>query len=137
MIRRTPRSTRTDTLFPYTTLFRSAQRPGSLFYGYASTYLMRILAGAGADERKDYAPDCGDGTGFGDAAGRRRRNQLGQSARRKVGGGTDTALRRVGSEVYYRVRGEARISRRWSRTRQARTSTGSSPPRPIESLMYH
>src|SRR3546814_10931492 len=26
MIRRTPRSTRTDTLFPYTTLFRSARR---------------------------------------------------------------------------------------------------------------
>src|SRR3546814_13351267 len=26
MIRRTPRSTRTDTLFPYTTLFRSAER---------------------------------------------------------------------------------------------------------------
>src|SRR3546814_15430671 len=28
MIRRPPRSTRTDTLFPYTTLFRSACRPG-------------------------------------------------------------------------------------------------------------
>src|SRR3546814_8064185 len=28
MIRRTPRSTRTDTLFPYTTLFRSLQRHG-------------------------------------------------------------------------------------------------------------
>src|SRR3546814_9789186 len=27
MIRRPPRSTRTDTLFPYTTLFRSADRP--------------------------------------------------------------------------------------------------------------
>src|SRR3546814_8138259 len=27
MIRRPPRSTRTDTLFPYTTLFRSHQRP--------------------------------------------------------------------------------------------------------------
>src|SRR3546814_12063130 len=27
MIRRTPRSTRTDTLFPYTTLFRSARLP--------------------------------------------------------------------------------------------------------------
>src|SRR3546814_3027147 len=27
MIRRPPRSTRTDTLFPYTTLFRSAKRP--------------------------------------------------------------------------------------------------------------
>src|SRR3546814_17198688 len=30
MIRRTPRSTRTDTLFPYTTLFRSARRQASL-----------------------------------------------------------------------------------------------------------
>src|SRR3546814_6244005 len=29
MIRRPPRSTRTDTLFPYTTLFRSAGRPES------------------------------------------------------------------------------------------------------------
>src|SRR3546814_18568736 len=28
MIRRPPRSTRTDTLFPYTTLFRSAHRAG-------------------------------------------------------------------------------------------------------------
>src|SRR3546814_13392529 len=30
MTRRPPRSTRTDTLFPYTTLFRSAQSPASL-----------------------------------------------------------------------------------------------------------
>src|SRR3546814_7086408 len=30
MIRRPPRSTRTDTLFPYTTLFRSRPRPGPL-----------------------------------------------------------------------------------------------------------
>src|SRR3546814_1062628 len=30
MIRRPPRSTRTDTLFPYTTLFRSARRRGQL-----------------------------------------------------------------------------------------------------------
>src|SRR3546814_2484434 len=29
MIRRPPRSTRTDTLFPYTTLFRSWPRPGA------------------------------------------------------------------------------------------------------------
>src|SRR3546814_4104105 len=28
MIRRPPRSTRTDTLFPYTTLFRSCKKPG-------------------------------------------------------------------------------------------------------------
>src|SRR3546814_3051076 len=31
MIRRPPRSTRTDTLFPYTTLFRSKQQPLLLF----------------------------------------------------------------------------------------------------------
>src|SRR3546814_9230300 len=30
MIRRPPRSTRTDTLFPYTTLFRSSRRAGCL-----------------------------------------------------------------------------------------------------------
>src|SRR3546814_4733795 len=30
MIRRPPRSTRTDTLFPYTTLFRSLGEPGAL-----------------------------------------------------------------------------------------------------------
>src|SRR3546814_11636661 len=30
MIRRPPRSTRTDTLFPYTTLFRSAKEVGDL-----------------------------------------------------------------------------------------------------------
>src|SRR3546814_3987945 len=30
MIRRPPRSTRTDTLFPYTTLFRSGEHLGSL-----------------------------------------------------------------------------------------------------------
>src|SRR3546814_18494045 len=33
MIRRPPRSTRTDTLFPYTTLFRSPRRPEGLHQG--------------------------------------------------------------------------------------------------------
>src|SRR3546814_8327585 len=33
MIRRPPRSTRTDTLFPYTTLFRSLRRVGNLRAG--------------------------------------------------------------------------------------------------------
>src|SRR3546814_497820 len=36
MIRRPPRSTRTDTLFPYTTLFRSDERPAGI-YLYATT----------------------------------------------------------------------------------------------------
>src|SRR3546814_1628480 len=35
MIRRPPRSTRTDTLFPYTTLFRSLGRAGSVAGGDA------------------------------------------------------------------------------------------------------
>src|SRR3546814_17317051 len=34
MIRRPPRSTRTDTLFPYTTLFRSKARPGDARLGH-------------------------------------------------------------------------------------------------------
>src|SRR3546814_7591845 len=33
MIRRPPRSTRTDTLFPYTTLFRSFMMVAAVFYG--------------------------------------------------------------------------------------------------------
>src|SRR3546814_7186657 len=36
MIRRPPRSTRTDTLFPYTTLFRSAQRLHCPAEGYGA-----------------------------------------------------------------------------------------------------
>src|SRR3546814_13412351 len=34
MIRRPPRSTRTDTLFPYTTLFRSADLPAPLLHAF-------------------------------------------------------------------------------------------------------
>src|SRR3546814_2660453 len=33
MLRRPPRSTRTDTLFPYTTLFRSGAMPSSVYSG--------------------------------------------------------------------------------------------------------
>src|SRR3546814_18729403 len=40
MIRRPPRSTRTDTLFPYTTLFRSGYRPPELFW--ATSVPMKI-----------------------------------------------------------------------------------------------
>src|SRR3546814_10423313 len=36
MIRRPPRSTRTDTLFPYTTLFRSVAEP---FFGLPDTFI--------------------------------------------------------------------------------------------------
>src|SRR3546814_12776001 len=71
MIRRPPRSTRTDTLFPYTTLFRSAEvnmKAGSLYYHFASkdelaTEVMRIGVEAieavvrrGLDDATDRSP---------------------------------------------------------------------------------
>src|SRR3546814_4432275 len=51
MIRRPPRSTRTDTLFPYTTLFRSCERAAGeprhcapvSFFGISSPMLMRLV----------------------------------------------------------------------------------------------
>src|SRR3546814_2577552 len=47
MIRRPPRSTRTDTLFPYTTLFRSVVAPDMV---HRSALVDRELAGRGAVE---------------------------------------------------------------------------------------
>src|SRR3546814_4012437 len=41
MIRRPPRSTRTDTLFPYTTLFRSLRAAGGV--GVASTLVLSMV----------------------------------------------------------------------------------------------
>src|SRR3546814_2250092 len=56
MIRRPPRSTRTDTLFPYTTLFRSAggvstARPGGLHRLRAGPAARPVPCGAGAAGR--------------------------------------------------------------------------------------
>src|SRR3546814_3528262 len=64
MIRRPPRSTRTDTLFPYTTLFRSNARGvcsgvGSSQHLYATNFLsngpqgalLPVAAGVGLDRR--------------------------------------------------------------------------------------
>src|SRR3546814_11189611 len=56
MIRRPPRSTRTDTRFPYTTLFRSAAGAGR-----------RLRAGGGPDRPGQRG---GDGAGRGQPAGR-------------------------------------------------------------------
>src|SRR3546814_3552637 len=61
MRRRPPRSTRTDTLFPYTTLFRSAARPApeeALRQRMAATQVVKLLARAGkqrqpADDDRD------------------------------------------------------------------------------------
>src|SRR3546814_1738243 len=47
MIRRPPRSTRTDTLFPYTTLFRSGERPAGVSNLHQSAGRDRKLLGSG------------------------------------------------------------------------------------------
>src|SRR3546814_8504041 len=70
MIRRPPRSTRTDTLFPYTTLFRS--------YGLSALHRLRETIETGTDaavdqlaaQLDDEAPEDGgiDGRGDGDVA---------------------------------------------------------------------
>src|SRR3546814_7421228 len=60
MIRRPPRSTRTDTLFPYTTLFRSPSRttsscaPASLI-GRGDAFGECVTVGEASDDCRDYA----------------------------------------------------------------------------------
>src|SRR3546814_2816084 len=60
MIRRPPRSTRTDTLFPYTTLFRSEVTAAGLF-GYDRPLHFEIGFGGGEHlaYRADLLPDHG------------------------------------------------------------------------------
>src|SRR3546814_6075569 len=66
MIRRPPRSTRTDTLFPYTTLFRSRQTSGL-------GSVARARSGGHQQSRGQplYRRCGGAGAGDGDAAGAR------------------------------------------------------------------
>src|SRR3546814_18651861 len=56
MIRRPPRSTRTDTLFPYTTLFRSARAAGAA----AARFLGpdRTRPQEGAEDRRRFRPSA-------------------------------------------------------------------------------
>src|SRR3546814_17793746 len=52
MIRRPPRSTRTDTLFPYTTLFRSVHRPEVDIDGHAPDDGLELLGAEVARQQK-------------------------------------------------------------------------------------
>src|SRR3546814_7645628 len=54
MIRRPPRATRTDTRFPYTTLFRSRHRAGALPAGAGRRHADRL-----ADDRRARRGDTG------------------------------------------------------------------------------
>src|SRR3546814_15222635 len=53
MIRRPPRSTRTDTLFPYTTLFRSGRNPRREIFEAEDAELLDLLAAKGGDRDRD------------------------------------------------------------------------------------
>src|SRR3546814_20135219 len=56
MIRRPPRSTRTDTLFPYTTLFRSPRRkPGEAMTNAEVTLASILEPIAAAEDPEDHA----------------------------------------------------------------------------------
>src|SRR3546814_6243688 len=61
MIRRPPRSTRTDTLFPYTTLFRSLVRLGTLAAVMAVLdVLLRVVPRATTGGHRDRHEQAGD-----------------------------------------------------------------------------
>src|SRR3546814_11219678 len=67
MIRRPPRSTRTDTLFPYTTLFRSALagEDGDLLAAgleEVAALVQQRLQGTDADQRRGAFPGQGHGS---------------------------------------------------------------------------
>src|SRR3546814_3260604 len=85
MKRRPPRSTRTDTLFPYPTLFRSAVRalaPGARVEPRGGR---RSLAARGGADRRPRRTRCVGGDGAGGA----RRSALRRVVRpRRAGGGT-------------------------------------------------
>src|SRR3546814_19683251 len=58
MMRRPPRSTRTDTLFPYTTLFRSRQGRGAMAQEiYFATNRRVVKDGADAEISEEFHPD--------------------------------------------------------------------------------
>src|SRR3546814_6503331 len=59
MIRRPPRSTRTDTLFPYTTLFRSLIMPGEIAPAHRHTQaaLRFIVEGSGAYRSEEHTSE--------------------------------------------------------------------------------
>src|SRR3546814_4867216 len=87
MIRRPPRSTRTDTLFPYTTLFRLTRRQGL-------GYIARIAYAAIGNKRYASAVQCLGHIGDG---GDLRHAHAGHDTRGADGAGAYTDLDAVGA----------------------------------------
>src|SRR3546814_7036051 len=98
MIRRPPRSTRTDTLFPYTTLFRSGEVQGVVGAAdHERGVLVRALAVAG---------DVAGGAGVGHA--READHLLGEADRQFLAGFPGNAERRVAAGAGQLFREHAR-----------------------------
>src|SRR3546814_16833990 len=69
MIRRPPRSTRTDTLFPYTTLFRSAnavssKTPAGSALTTRAALTVPLVATMNSTSTRPSWPDCSAATGY-------------------------------------------------------------------------
>src|SRR3546814_16044394 len=101
MIRRPPRSTRTDTLFPYPTLFRSGEEAVAAEQGRLEALAeqprdRRVehaeAAGEGAEGGQDEAPAVGDEAVRGDAPAAHGDRGLGV----EVAGDLPAARRRLG-----------------------------------------
>src|SRR3546814_6260800 len=110
MIRRPPRATRTDTLFPYTTLFRStaaansisAQRSKRRKRGIGREFLWFVIAGVEGAEYRGAADSSGCGTGAGSGG----RNAAEGTVRRSNG------CQWVKSPLFNAAGHEARVSAR-------------------------
>src|SRR3546814_13708762 len=114
MIRRTPRATRTDTLFPYTTLVRSVRyRPAACRSGRGGDPVFpppRALQGQGDQVRgRDYSPQ-GRQEEVGAAAmltstelHKRRRARVRAALRRNAGGRVRLSVFRSGRNIYAQV----------------------------------
>src|SRR3546814_16541233 len=96
MIRRPPRSTRTDTLFPYTTLFRSRNprklRPGRrepCLFQQRADEPARLRAGAGDRRPRSHVAGAASAVGQGAVglSAHARSRRAGKAARKRVGEG--------------------------------------------------
>src|SRR3546814_11019278 len=105
MIRRPPRSTRTDTLFPYTTLFRS-----DLPQGAADPGTGRLRLGRGADDPRRYS-DRANGV----AEHRRDAARLDLGARRVSG---TRLVRRLAAPRTHRMARSGRAGDLWQGVRR-------------------
>src|SRR3546814_13493437 len=97
MIRRPPRSTRTDTLFPYTTLFRSYYRVrltlGNKEHHDGAGNLHHAAGTQGHFRHGGLDPLAGDGDGAGHSGARRQRLRSRVSGRPRAAGGGEFGRR--------------------------------------------